>query len=201
MAIGMIGRDWGTMQGRDQADAGIAGIGVGDAEAFAILVDRHYGQILRYLTFRLLDPELARDLVQDVFLDAFRHFDRYDGITPFGAWLHGIAHKRLLMHWRRARLKRFVSLDWAHRSASPSLWIDADTDAIGERDALQRVLATLSPVLREALLLHSLEGFTAVEVAGILCISPAAAARRISRAKEQARERIEDISREPGSLA
>lgn len=199
MAIELAGREWDTMQERDDLEN--AGIASGDAEAFAVLADQHYGQILRFLTYRLLDGELARDLTQDVFLDAFRHFDRYDGASSFAAWLHGIAHKRLLMHWRRARLKRFVSLDWAHPADSQELRIEAETGSVEERDMLQHVLVTLSPALREVLLLHSLEGFTAVEIARILGISPAAAARRISRAKHEARARIDDLMQEPEGRA
>ena len=60
-------------------------------------------------------------------------------------------------------------------------------NASAARDLIQQALDTLSPALREALLLHVLWGFTTSEISQLLHISPAAAGRRISRAQEQFR--------------
>lgn len=169
----------------------------GDVEAFEVLVERYYGPLARHLAYRLGDPELGADFAQDTFLDAFRHLDRFDGHRPFAAWLYGIAHKRLLMHWRHQRLRRLISLDWLTGTDSAThsaLQQEADSDSCHERDTLSQTLAGLTPPLREALLLHSLDGFTAPEIAVILGISRAAAERRISRAKEQFCQRYRDLS-------
>lgn len=170
----------------------------GDVDAFEVLVDRYHVPLARHLAYRVGDPELGADLAQDVFLDAFRHLARFDGHRPFAAWLYGIANKHLLMHWRRQRLRRFVSLDWLTGPAStatPSALHQADDSAsCDEQDILGQVFAGLTPPLREALLLHSLDGFTAPEIAGILGISRSAAERRISRAKEQFRQNYRALS-------
>lgn len=168
----------------------------GDVDAFEVLVDRHYASLTRHLIYRLGDREAAAELVQDTFLDAYRHLDRFDGNGPFAAWLFGIAHKRCLMHWRRKRLHSFVSLDWLPMSvagASPQLHQADASDVWNEQDRLLPVFEKLTPPLRDALLLHSLDGFTAHEVGRILGISATAAARRISRAKEAFRRAYEEL--------
>src|SRR5688500_5974137 len=63
----------------------------GDVEAFACLVDRHHGPLLRHLAWRTGDRELAADLAQEAFLDAFRHLDRLPADRSFAAWLYRIA--------------------------------------------------------------------------------------------------------------
>lgn len=169
----------------------------GDVEAFEVLVDRYHGSMTRHLAYRVGDLELGADLAQDTFLDAFRNLDRFDGHRPFAAWLYGIANKRLLMYWRRQRLRRFVSLDWLTGigAATPTPLQQADTSAIcHEQDILFAVFAELTPPLREALLLHSMDGFTAPEIAGILGISRSAAERRISRAKAQFRQLYNELN-------
>lgn len=176
----------------------------GDVAAFDVLVDRYWGPLTRHLVYRVADPELGADLAQDAFLDAFRHLDRFDGHRPFAAWLYGIAHNRLRMHWRRHRLRQFVSLDWLTGTvpATPPALQQADGSAAYlEQDVLLQVLAGLTPPLREALLLHSLDGFTAPEIAGILGISRAAAERRISRAKEQFRQHYRDLNNDEEGIA
>lgn len=164
----------------------------GDVAAFTILVDRHHATLLRYLLRQTGDPELAADLAQETFLDAFHHLDLLDRDRPFIAWLLGIARNTVRMEYRRRRLQRFVSLDWLSEpvvSMFPALQQADQNVACDERDAIQRALDELNPSLREALLLHGLGGCTAPEVARILDISPAAAERRISRAKLQFRDR------------
>jgi len=165
--------------------------------AFAALVERHYAALLRYLTRQTGHPELAADLTQESFLAAYRAFAglRVDACAE--AWLYRIARNQLRMEWRRRRLRRLVSLDWLPDGAQalfPALRrADASGDC-GERDRIQRALETLSPGLREALLLHDLGGFTGEEVARILGIQPAAARKRICRAEAAFRRAYGPIS-------
>ena len=140
----------------------------GCAQSFACLVDRHYGHILRYLVRFTGDPELASDLTQETFLDAFRHLDRYNTDHSFLAWLYRIARNNAL-HWRR-KLRRLCSLEWllaesGSTSTSELMCVADQTTALHERDLIQQILNELSASLREALLLHCLAGFTSVEVA------------------------------------
>jgi RNA polymerase sigma-70 factor (ECF subfamily) len=182
-----------------QTDRALVGIvRNGEVTVFGVLVDRYYASLVRHLTYRTGDPELAADLAQDAFLDAFRHLDRFREERPFAAWLYRIAQNRLRMALRRRRLRQFVSLDWRPLSiAANPVWQQPDaTGPCHERDLLRQVLDGLSPLLREALLLHSLDGFSAPEVAQILGISRSAAERRISRAKEQFRERYRELNRD-----
>lgn len=175
----------------------VAGACSGDVAAFGVLVDRYRPSLVRHLAYRTGDPELAADLAQEAFIDAFRHLGRLSRDGSFDAWLHRIALNRLRMVERRHRLRRFVSFDWLPEPAAASIPALREADAserCHERDLVQRLLAELSPPLREALLLHGLEGFTAPEVAAILGLSLAASERRISRAKQQFRERYRALN-------
>lgn len=182
----------------------IAVIRNGDVAAFDVLVDRHYDSLVRPLTARTADQEVALDIAQETFADAFRDLDTFDGRGTVAVWLYGIAHNRLRMHWRRQRLRRLISLDWltGAGTAPPLALRQADgNESCHERDLIARVLGELSPPLRDALLLHSLDGFTAPEVADILHISRSAAERRVSRAKEQFRKRYRGLDRDDGDIA
>jgi RNA polymerase sigma-70 factor (ECF subfamily) len=169
----------------------------GDGGAFAALVERHHGPLLRYLWRRTGDRELAADLAQDAFLDAFRHLDRLPPGRPFAPWLYRIAQHRLARAGRRARRRRAVSLDalpGPEGAAIPALQLPDGSGPTQERDLVQRALDGLSPAQREALLLHALLGFPAREVAAILGISTAAAQRRIGRATQRFRARYEALA-------
>jgi len=160
----------------------VAAVRAGSAEAVNRLVDRYYDAVLRYLTRRLADPETAADLTQNTFFDAFRHLDRLDPARPFAPWLYRIARNHLLMERRRQRLHRVVSLEWLPLTPAALPPPEADLD-----DPVQRALDALTAPLSEALLLHSVWGFSVEEIAVQVRISPAAARKRLQRAKDQFR--------------
>jgi RNA polymerase sigma-70 factor (ECF subfamily) len=76
----------------------------GDADAFGTLYDRFLPEILRYLTHRTGDEEVAQDLAQQVFLKAWQAIPRYQhrGI-PFRAWLYRMAHNQMVDYFRSRR--------------------------------------------------------------------------------------------------
>jgi len=76
----------------------------GDANAFGQLYDRFLPEILRYLSFRVGDPDTAEDLAQQVFLKAWQAIPRYqDRGVPFKAWLYRMAHNLMVDHHRARR--------------------------------------------------------------------------------------------------
>lgn len=164
----------------------------GSAQAWEELVQRHYPPLVRFLTAQTGDPEDAADLAQETFLDAYRRLDRLDPDQPFMPWLYRIARYNFLPFWRRRWALRHTSLEALIEGDgdSPSaVRLPDDTASVDERDAIQRALDGLSPLRREALLLHELKGLTAREVATMLSISEHAAERRIGRAAAEFRRR------------
>ena len=76
----------------------------GDANAFGQLYDRFQPEIVRYLTYRVGDPDTAEDLAQQVFLKAWQAIPRYeDRGVPFKAWLYRMAHNQMVDHHRTRR--------------------------------------------------------------------------------------------------
>jgi RNA polymerase sigma-70 factor (ECF subfamily) len=120
----------------------------GDAPAFARLAERHYAPVLRYLRRQTGDAELAADLAQETFLDAWRDRDRLAGDQPFAPWLFRIARHNLLAAWRWRRLHRLVSLArplTRDEAALPALRQPDASAACCDRDALGRAFDGLSP--------------------------------------------------------
>jgi len=90
----------------------------GDEHAFAQLYDRYVDQIYGYVRRRVGSREVAEDLTGDVFLRAWRRFDRFQwqGVD-LGAWLATIARNRVHDHFKSARFR-----------------LERTTDEIGDRD-------------------------------------------------------------------
>jgi RNA polymerase sigma-70 factor (ECF subfamily) len=77
----------------------------GDANAFGQIFDRFQPEIVRYLTHRTSNAEVAEDLAQQVFLKAWQAIPRYEHRgAPFRAWLYRMAHNQMVDHFRARRI-------------------------------------------------------------------------------------------------
>jgi len=148
------------------------------------------------------DPEQARDITQDVFHDAWRAFTQ--GAPPFEIargtmpdeaelrrWLFHAAYcDAANVHRRRQRI-RWESLDAppVGRANDPAQQVSATPfeDVVAEHDTMRAALATLAPEDVACLLLNVIQGFSAVEIAQIVGVSPDASKKRLSRAKQRLR--------------
>ena len=78
----------------------IARIKQGQVEAFGILVGRYQARIRALVAHYVINRDDAYDIVQDVFLEAFRHINRFDTDGDFLPWLRAICRHRLLHYFR-----------------------------------------------------------------------------------------------------
>lgn len=172
----------------------------GQREAFGELFERYYPLLVHPLVARTHDSELAEDLAQEAFLAAYCHLNDLADGRPFLPWLRRIAENVWRMEWRRQRSRSALSLDQMFGQVETELSDPVQPDELAsvacERDLVAGVLSELNPTLRDALLFSTAQGCHAAEVAAILGISPAAAARRIDRAKAKFRDRYTALTEE-----
>jgi RNA polymerase sigma factor (sigma-70 family) len=143
------------------------------------------------------DTEVARDIVQDVFVDAWRALKRrtepFSGEAMSDAgirkWLFHVAYCRAVSVVRRRRIIAWEPLS-DEDSFEPDLSQDPATmeDRIAEAEVLREALLSLGPSDAACLLLSAVHGYTSVEIAAIVDISPDAAKKRLSRAKRRLRD-------------
>jgi RNA polymerase sigma-70 factor (ECF subfamily) len=65
-------------------------------------VDRYGDALLRFACSRVADTEVAEDLVQETFLAAFRHREKFAGDSSLGTWLVAILRRKIADHYRAA---------------------------------------------------------------------------------------------------
>ncbi len=160
---------------RSDADL-IAAIRVGSPGAADELARRHYPAVLAAFARQLGDPEEARDLAQDAFLDAFRALATLRAPRAFPAWLRRIARNRAVQVFRRrAIVPREVPLEEVPELASPTLTT--------EQLLVRRTLAALSPEDRGVLIMDGVLGMAGAEIAASLGLSRAATYARVARAR------------------
>lgn len=80
-------------------------------ELYSKVIERYQTKLFVYL-FRLIgNREEAEDILQDVFLKAYRNLNSFDVERKFSSWIYRIAHNEAVNHIKRKSLKRFISWD------------------------------------------------------------------------------------------
>jgi RNA polymerase sigma-70 factor (ECF subfamily) len=149
----------------------------GDANAFAILVDRHHARCLRVATHLMGDADDADDVVQDAFVRAYRHLGSYRERDRFVAWLLRIVVNQC--RTRSSKEARFIRFD-AELHGQPT---DDDTATAGDhRAALARALGQLRSDQREAVVLRFAEELSYEEISTLTGVGISALKMRVQRA-------------------
>src|SRR3569623_215015 len=130
------------------------------------------------------DPELRRDLVQEIHTALWRSYAYFEGQCSERSWIYRIAHNVAVSHLTaRRRLKR-ESLAGLDEMAMISDGGDLEGETAGRR-TIERLLAMihrLAPTDRQVVLLY-LEDLSAAEIGDVTGMSAGAVAVRIHRIK------------------
>jgi RNA polymerase sigma-70 factor, ECF subfamily len=170
-----------------ESDASVMRRSIDEPDCFALLFDRHFAQLHRYLRRRLGD-KLAAELAAEAFLQAFRSRRRFAGEdASVLAWLYGIAANLVRMNHRseERRLRAYARAAAGRDGHEPAIAVEDRIDAEALGPALALALAGLSPALREVLVLHAWAELSHEEIAAALGCSGAAVRTRLSRARSQ----------------
>lgn len=130
------------------------------------------------------DPELRRDLVQEIHAALWRSFAIFEGQCAEKSWVHRIAHNVGVTHMMTGRRRRKLPLVGLEQIEELPGSDDPEHSA-GQRSLSDRLLATihrLAPTDRQVMLLY-LEDLTAAEIGEVTGLSASAVAVRIHRLK------------------
>ena len=165
----------------DRFDAALAG--KGDAVAFERLYRRHAARI-HSLCRRMINPDAADDVTQDVFVRAWQKLHLFRGEAAFGTWLHRLAinvvlAKRTELAKHRTRYSDDETV-WERAAARPYA---GDT-----RMDVETALARLPDGAREIFVLHDIEGYKHEEIAHLLGVSAGTSKSQLHRARMALRD-------------
>jgi RNA polymerase sigma-70 factor, ECF subfamily len=167
----------------ETADAALAASG--DGRAFERLYRKHVDRV-HSLVRRMIGPDHADDIAQDVFVRAWTKLSTFRGEAAFGTWLHRLAVNVILA--RRATLgtergryddSEAVLDRVAGRAAPPELSMDFE-------EAIER----LPDGAREVFVLHDIEGYHHDEIADMLGIVTGTSKSQLHHARMTLRKHL-----------
>ncbi len=160
---------------------------LGDDDAFMKLVDRYSGRLLYYIRRLLEDADRSDDVLQDVWLTVYKKIHTVRDVSAFSVWLYRTARNRAFRLLRDE--SRYVFVEQYNESD----FIDDDRESLlfDDIDKLHRVLTTLSPEQKEAIVLRFFEEMSYQEISAIMGCSIGTVRSRIHYAKQELRIKME----------
>lgn len=179
----------------------------GDQEAFTTLVNRYSGKVFRLAQHITQNQEDAEDVLQEAFLKAYTHLDRFEGNSKFYTWVVRIAVNEALMKLRKRKSDKLVSLDEPVDTGEEevireiAVWEQTPENKFSQTE-LRRILDEsvdeLEPIYRTVFLLRDVEELSTEETAEALSLSVPAVKSRLLRARLQLREKLTRLFKRKG---
>lgn len=155
----------------------------GDQQAYRQFLNEVGPILFNFVRRRVFNPEMVRDVYQEVLLTLHKARHTYDPSRPLGPWLFTVARNSLLDALGRNRkfAEKEVPVEFIPETA------EAEKDGSLD-DRLYQALKELSPLNREAVELLKLRGLSLEEASVVLKISVGAVKVRAHRGYEQLRK-------------
>lgn len=172
----------------------------GDRDEFARLVDVYSVPIYRLAIKMLGDQQDAEDMLQNTFLNAFKHIRSFEERSSLATWLYRIAANEALMMIRKQRPETNLTdtslEDDEGEDYSPVQFVDwcclPEDELLSSesRSRLDQAIQRLPERLRIVFILRDLEGLSIEETSQALDLSQTAVKTRLLRARLNLREQL-----------
>jgi len=153
---------------------------------FNELAEAYSTDLYRYAMWICGNDALAKDLVQETFLRAWRALDNLKDVAAAKSWLITILRREFARTFER-KVPPFTDLDKVVIVEDDELEPDEST----ERDLLRQGILKLDPKYRDPLLLQAVFGHSCAEIAEQLGITKSAVMTQLFRAREKLKVQLQ----------
>ena len=125
--------------------------------------------------------EMAQDVTQEAFINAFKRIHQYRGDAPFWAWLRRVVANHAVSALRKLPRQDAVELEDYMQPG------DGDQDGLGQCMDLEQALSQLDDEDRMVVWLYDVEGFKHAEIAAMVGKTESYSKTRLNRARARLR--------------
>ena len=148
---------------------------------------KHHNQLLFFISKRVDDPQIAEDILQDVFIKILSKINSLEDSTKLQSWLYQIARNTIADYYRlKKKEDKFASMMGMDEENN-------DKSAMQEAESwIGLYVHALPENYRDALILSELKGLSIAQVAEKLNISYTNARAMITRGRQQLKKDLTD---------
>ncbi len=166
----------------------------GDKKAFAHIVDRFKKRIHHFVYFQIhQNAHDAEEITQDVFVELYKHPERFRGDSQLLTFLYGIARNLVLNYFRSQRRQFTNSTEPLTESISDENCPYKDTEDENYQQKIFVALESLSIKDRQVIFLCDNEGFSYQQISEILDINIGTVRSRINTARNRLIQKLKEV--------
>lgn len=163
----------------------------GNHEALVYLMNTYHHPLCLYVFSLSNDYELAKDIVQNVFIKIWQKRKKIQSIKSIKSFLYRSAYNGTIDEWRKD--KKMLPIEQKHLQALDEIVEDKNEDLL--KDLIQIVrqeIQKLPPRCKETFLLSKQDGLTNLEIAGIMNVSVRTVESQMNKGFKILREKLKD---------
>ena len=163
----------------------------GDTSSYRQLYNK-YAKAMYNTSLRIVNNTAeAEDILQEAFIDAFKHIGGFEGRSSFGAWLKRIVINKSINSIKRKKIN-VLDIDTVHTDLSDDEPMN-EAEFEWKVDEVKKAINDLPAGYRTVLNLYLLEDYSHEEVATTLNISHSTARTQYMRAKQKLLQHLKQI--------
>ncbi|WP_109300975.1 RNA polymerase sigma factor SigZ [Aquimarina sp. AU474] len=143
------------------------------------------GRLTNFVNTKVKDPELSKDIVQDVFLKVFTKFDTLKNKEKLVSWIYQITRNEIISHFRKIKFN--------------STSKEVEAEEFSEEILTSELIHCINPLInslpekyKQAIVLADLENVSQKEIANQLNISYSGVKSRVQRGREMLKSAYEE---------
>ncbi len=183
----------GTIGSCNKTDEELVGLVLQDPDSYLFLMERYETKLSFYIKHLTgLPDDDIEDILQDVFIKAYRNINGFDTKLKFSSWIYRIAHNEAVSHFRKARARpqtissKESELFFQILGSKQNL--AKEIEKKDQAAQIRKALETINKKYRDVLVLKFLEEKDYQEMSDILQKPMGTIATLINRAKKEFRK-------------
>lgn len=165
--------------------------GLNKDQVLTDLMSEHGKDVWKYALFLTLNPNLADDIMQEVFIKVYEKMYSYRGQATVKTWLFTITRNVVKDHWKSAWSRKIILIG-SRRSREILPSAEQEVMSLLQENDIWRHVLQLPTKHREILLLQIHHELTISEIAVILHISEGTVKSRLHRARAKMNKDLQE---------
>lgn len=161
-----------------------------DSELYSHIIKRYKSRLSRYLSRFISDPDELEDVLQDVFIKAYRNLYGFDVKRKFSSWIYRIAHNEAVNHIKKNSKVKVSLDDVEYKIVDEKIDLGSKIDKKILKKNIAMSLENIGFKYREALMLFFFEDKSYEEISDILRIPVNTVGTLILRGKKLLKKQL-----------
>jgi len=164
----------------------------GKIEAFGVLITRYEAKLSRYARKFISGQQDIEDMIQNIFLKAYKNIQSFNPDLKFSTWIYAISHNELVNFLKKQKRWPVISIDTDTFFPAISDKKNVFEDILKEEELeiIDKCLHDMSDKYREIIVLYYFESLDYRQIADVLRIPINTVGVRLKRAKGQIKKNL-----------